>query len=209
MKKKTKSNKHGKKEDVTDSEVPEEESEASFVSSESDESQEELKLAEEEEGGEEDNSDGNENDSFDYSDQDEKKESSGNKHMLDREVRTPDWEALANSGDENKPEITEPFDMIRTHRRMQIIEARIINAVDKEHIHPAFSAEIEHSTPDLNETERELIELGNYRTRLERKKIPRYWVPRVYDNEKDIMSRDKSDQLKQEIAHFQEIGLNG
>ena len=203
MKKKTKSTKEQKKEEKIEAEPEEEEEEPSFVSTDSEESEETLTIEEEEKDEDEEDTDDDE-DIFQYSDSEKETKQSETKLHFDGPVKTPEWERSTEDLTDNNSVLFQHFDMVRTHKRLQIIEIRINNRVDKTHIHPAYSPEIENSTPDLNETEREIIELGSYRTKPERKIIPRFWPRRCYDNENDILSEEKSEQLREQIASIHE-----
>ena len=209
MKKRSKTPKTPKKEKIEVAIYDEEEEEPSFVSSESEEDTEsdEINLQEEEEDKKEEEDD-DENDDFgySYSDDEKKKTKETNQHD-DAEIFTPDWSASTEESNEENQKTSKPFDMVRVHRRLQIIEYRINNQIDRKHIHPAYSAEIEHTTPDLNETEREILELGNFHTRVEKKIIPRFWPPRCYDDEKDLLSKEKSDELENQILNLHERKL--
>ena len=173
-----------------------EEEEPSLSTTESDDQDSTLSLGD-------DNDEENEED-----DENEETITNGSTGPPVRDVKTPNWESQETTENENVQQLSNPFDILRMHKRLQLLEIRINNREVKGCIHPAYCSEIENSTPELNETEREINELGNYREYKEKKIVPLFWPKRVYDNESDLLNEEKSNKLKEQISNLHKRKFN-
>lgn len=118
-------------------------------------------------------------------------------------VKTPEW-TVGTQNSSEKVSTNLHYNLFRKHMRLEIIESRINDGIDEVHLHPALSSEIENKREELKITKSELKLKANYRFHKEEKKIPKFWEPRIWDNQKDVMDQEESDKLYCEIVRLQE-----
>ena len=115
-------------------------------------------------------------------------------------VKTPDWVQgsvnIQNDEQLNYKNSSETYDFRAKHRRMEIIEIRILDGRDEQHIHPGYSPEIEISNPDLHETQFELEETRHYKQRDVRSRVPLFWPKRVWDTDDYQMDEAETETMR-------------
>lgn len=111
--------------------------------------------------------------------------------------------------------ITGDFDIVEAHKRLEILEDRIIAGKSK-YLHPAYSVQLEQEelekangaplelTPEEEILVNAYEKYANQDNQIPKQKIPRFWPKRSYDDPENLMDEIESDSLKTRIITFNE-----
>lgn len=130
--------------------------------------------------------------------------------IVERLIITPHWATTKKKDPTNLGNEYKDYDILRKHQRLALLERRINLGEDHVHLHPGLVPDLENEKEDLNCTEIEVEEVGDFRTHQEETIIPSWWPRRCYDQEKDILDKKESEELLEKIQNStkRRYGLN-
>ncbi|EAX86526.1 hypothetical protein TVAG_315930 [Trichomonas vaginalis G3] len=125
-------------------------------------------------------------------------------------IITPLWEGKFNEDTSEDLSIMNNFDMSKKHLRLSLLERRINLGEDHVHLHPGMVPNLEKEKDDLNFTDIELEEAGDFKTHFEETIIPTWWPKRPWDKSKDCLDTKESEELLEKIKNStkRRYGLN-
>ena len=101
-----------------------------------------------------------------------------------------------------KERTAKSFNMLKAHQNIEILEGRINDGIDQDHLHPAMAVQMYTGKKVKDITQEEKFRYKNYKPKAVKNKIPGFWVPRAYDESENKMSDEKSEKLKNRIEVF-------
>lgn len=136
---------------------------------------------------------------------------SNSKLFMPKRVFTPDWESAEASknshdsftrsedSDSESEGAYKNLDDVELHRRLEVLENRIIYGNFKHMIHPAQAMKLLQSDMNLIFTKAEAERAERYEQQDEPQTIPQFWEPRRYDKPENRLTTEQSNELSIKI----------
>ncbi|EAX99328.1 hypothetical protein TVAG_181850 [Trichomonas vaginalis G3] len=136
------------------------------------------------------------------------------KFMPPKRVLTPDWETSRSKqpfknetkysdDSEEEPETLADWnelDMVDHHRKLEILENRIIYGFDDAYQHPAQSIDLIYKGFNVVMTEEEHLKTERYDQEREPHIVPRFWEPRPWDKPGDLLTESQTEELETKMT---------
>jgi hypothetical protein len=113
--------------------------------------------------------------------------------------KTPDGPKTQSVASQRRPS---SFDIVATHKQLELWELRIINGQDARYPHPAHAVIAARENQECELTKAEKARAGRYREVKIKEKRPSFWTPRPWD--KGVMNEAQSQALAAKIERASE-----
>jgi hypothetical protein len=121
-----------------------------------------------------------------------------------KRIITPDWiDAAPSTPAFPAPLAGAGFDLVSSHKRIELFESRIQSGIDTRYKHPALAREAANTSETPIPTKDELAKRDRYQEVNIPAIVPRFWPPRPWDS--NVLADDATETLRAEIAEFNRL----
>lgn len=121
-----------------------------------------------------------------------------------RDISTPDWAGNADVGEGQK---IDGFDVVQSHKNMEIYESRILCGYFPSYAHPILARKALMEDGGLVMTQYEYEKTQRYETQNVKERVPGFWPERPWDTPDVKMSPEETEVLAKRLRDEEEMLL--